>query len=82
MSTGLFANQTRSHRGPGRKAIAGRRSNYHVGALDRFADLLAEHGPDDKGGDVMACAVKLGCSYTYANAMLQRIRKKLGWQAR
>jgi hypothetical protein len=43
--------------------------------LDRFAELLAE------GFTVSKAAQQLGVSSAYGNAMLQRIRKRLGPQA-
>lgn len=54
------------------------------GALDRFAEELAKHSvPDgDPGGDARASAQRAGCRPEQGNVMLQRIRKKLGWQAR
>jgi transposase-like protein len=44
--------------------------------IDQFAELLAE------GYGVTAAARMLGVEPTYGNAMLQRIRKRLGPQAR
>jgi transposase len=43
--------------------------------LDRFADLLAD------GIQAEDAAERLGYSRAYGNAMLQRIRKRLGPQA-
>lgn len=39
----------------------------------QFADLLADGVPPDLAGDMLG--------YTSGNAVLQRIRAKLGWQA-
>lgn len=44
--------------------------------LDRMADALAE------GLSVKDAAKKIGVDYSYGNAILQRIRKRLGAQAR
>jgi hypothetical protein len=72
-------------------------------ALDRFAELLAEHideadlqagrvlatgkelGPRaalDPGGNAAASARRMGLKGQTGNGMLQRIRKRLGDQAR
>lgn len=84
-SKGLF--QT-----PGHGRNFRRRIRPQEGALDRFAALLAEHvspedaarsGKDaDPGGNAGECAVRMGQKRAQGNLMLQRIRKKLGWQAR
>jgi hypothetical protein len=44
--------------------------------LDRFADALAEHG------DVSRAAAQAGKSAIYGRILLQKLRKRLGWQAR
>jgi hypothetical protein len=43
--------------------------------LDQFAELLSE------GMTVRQAANRMGYEYDYGNAMLQRIRRKLGKQA-
>lgn len=43
--------------------------------LDQFAELLAE------GHSAKAAALAVYGTRTVGNAMLQRIRKRLGWQA-
>lgn len=48
----------------------------HLSVLDRFADLLSE------GLTVKAASERMGYDKEYGNAMLQRIRRGLGWQAR
>jgi hypothetical protein len=45
-------------------------------ALDRFAEALSETG------EVASAAARIGVSKEYGKAMLQRLRKRLGWQAR
>ena len=67
----------------------GRRFNWQrrrLGALDRFAELLSEHDADEggtnRGGNVAECARRMGIKPSAGNAMLQRIRKRLGPQAR
>jgi len=71
-SGGRAFNGRRFHKGRGRK-----------GALDRFAEELAKHDTvtGDLGGDVRVAATRAGCKAQQGNAMLQRLRKKLGWQA-
>lgn len=59
------------HRGTARP-----RRQAEPGSLDRFAELLAE------GLTVAEAAKRMGVTYEYGNAMLQRIRKRLGGQAR
>lgn len=74
--TGLFANQTRSHRGPGRQAIAGRRNrSFDRAKLDAFAEALAETGT------VTAAARIVGISQQRGSSQLARIKAELGWQA-
>lgn len=43
--------------------------------LDQFAEAFANLG------DTTRVAARMGCKPSYANSMLQRIRKVLGWQA-
>lgn len=52
--------------------------------LDQFAELLAHHDLESghPGGDVPECARAMGLRPVDGNAMLQRIRKRLGPQAR
>lgn len=50
--------------------------------IDRFAELLAQHGPGDTGGHVGKCAERMGLSREEGNSILQKMRKDLGWQAR
>lgn len=51
--------------------------------MTAFAEALAEHDAEagDPGGDLRVVAGRLGISPTYANAMLQRLRAKMGAQA-
>lgn len=51
-------------------------SSTPLSRIDQFAEYLAQ------GLSVDAAGRKVGVSYTYANAMMQRIRKGLGEQAR
>lgn len=53
-------------------------------ALARFAEELSKHNllTGDKGGNVVECAKRLGIKPAQGNAMLQRIRRRLGDQAR
>ncbi len=73
---GLF-----SSAGAGR---AFRHRRRKTGALDRFAEELSHHSiaDGDLGGDARASAQRAGCRPEQGNAMLQRIRKRLGWQAK
>ena len=82
MTTGLFNTRANHPQGHGAR-MHQRKLRNRVGTMNQFADLLAEHDLEtgDEGGDVKACAARMGTSYAYANAMLQRIRKKLGSQA-
>lgn len=68
------------------------RTKTRPGALDRFATELSKHTDQDDidagrgivldpGGDVRACANAIGAKSQQGAAMLQRIRKRLGWQA-
>lgn len=74
---GLFANLTRSHRGPGRQAIAKRRqrSDFNREKLDAFAEALAEHGT------VTAAAKTIGVTQQRGSILLARIKAELGEQA-
>lgn len=70
----------------GGRAFNGRRwrgKRKQTGALDRFAEELSRHDSEtgDPGGDVRASAIRAGCQPAQGGAMLQRIRKRLGWQA-
>lgn len=76
--TGLFANLTRSHRGPGRQAIAARKTRnrpHDKAKLDAFAEALAETGK------VTAAAKLCGISQQRGSILLARIKKALGEQA-
>lgn len=77
----------------GRAFTAFRRRQNRLGALDRFAEELSKHTDQedidagrgtalDPGGDCRVCARRIGARAEQGNAMLQRIRKRLGWQAR
>lgn len=81
---GVFHTPTTSHRYNWRRK--------HQGALDRFAAELAKHSDQgdvdagratelDPGGDTRACARRIGARPEQGPLMLQRIRKRLGWQA-
>lgn len=72
MATGLFSYR-QSEGGPRKGYVP---KNRRKPSLDRFADALAE------SGSVSIAAERVGVSRTYGNALLQRIRKDLGWQAR
>ena len=76
--TGLFANLTRSHRGPGRQAIAARKKRgpaRDTARLDAFADALAETG------SVAAPPAAGGGWDPPGWRRLGRLREGLGWQA-
>lgn len=76
--TGLFIHQTRSHRGPGRQAIAARKKRgpaLDMAKLNAFADALAEHGT------VAGASRAVGVCAQRGSQMLARIREGLGWQA-
>lgn len=71
-------------RTPSSEAVR-RKKAYPVGAkMNALADALAEHDLEtgDIGGDIAKAAAKIGVSPAYANAMLQRMRKRLGEWAR
>lgn len=77
---------------------SGRRLNYRrkLDSLDRFAELLSQHvdqddvdsgrvppgTPLDPGGNAAEAALRMGLMAQSGNGMLQRIRKRLGEQAR
>jgi hypothetical protein len=67
----------------GGRAFTAFRRKQQMGALDRFAEALSKHDLEtgDKGGDARSSAVRIGCSPAQGQAMLQRIRKRLGPQA-
>lgn len=60
-----------------------RRKPDHT-TLDRFCDLIADHNlaTGDRGGDCQRAAERLGFPREYGNSLLQKIRKRLGPQAR
>ncbi len=68
----------------GRAFAVWRHKKQRQGALDRFAEELARHdlSTGDHGGDVRAAAIRAGCKAQQGQAMLQRLRKRIGWQAR
>lgn len=73
--------------GKGLFSSRGQGRNFHrrkLGALDRFAELMSEHDTEtgDRGGDARACAQRMGLKAASGNGLLQRIRKRLGPQAR
>lgn len=61
-----------------------RRRRSGLDALDRFAELLSQHDLEtgDRGGDPRASARRMGLSPASGNGMLQRLRRRLGPQAR
>lgn len=67
--------------GKGLFSTAGHGRNFRVGrpigAIERFAELLSEHDVEagDPGGNVAACARRMGLKPAQGNAMLQRIRR-------
>lgn len=76
--TGMFANLTRSHRGPGRQAIAARKKRNRpcdAAKLDAFAEALSELGT------VTAAANFCGISQQRGSVLLKRIKDALGEQA-
>jgi hypothetical protein len=70
--TGLFSHRTLCPQGVvfRQRAIAERRQ-----LIDRFAECLAN------GGEVQACAARLGKSPSWGRNALAEIRRGLGWQA-
>lgn len=75
--TGMFIHLTRSHRGPGRQAIAKRKRNrpFDRAKLDAFAEALAELGT------VTAAAKACGFTQQRGSRLLARIKEGLGWQS-
>lgn len=76
----------------GGRAFSAYRKRRAMDATHRFAELLSEHMTEedvaagrathlDRGGDVAKVSRRMGISSANGNAMLQRIRKRLGWQA-
>jgi hypothetical protein len=76
----------------GGRAFRSYRRKRQMDATHRFAELLSEHMDEediaagratklDPGGDVAKTARRMGISAQNGNAMLQRIRRKLGPQA-
>mgnify|MGYP001574832605 CR=1 FL=1 len=67
-----------------RKHYQRRKDPKEMGRLDMFADLLSRHDLEtgDAGGDVAACALNMGWTREHGNAMLQRISRGVGRQAR
>ena len=55
-----------------------------IRTIDRFAELLSEHdlATGDPGGNVRKCAGRMGMAAQDGNALMQRIRRGLGWQAK
>ena len=85
MEAGLSSKGIFGTTASGGRAFNGRRFHKKTqsGALDRFAEELSKHDLDsgDHGGDVRSSAQRCGCKAAQGSAMLQRIRKRLGWQA-
>jgi hypothetical protein len=79
MPTGLFDQST----GHG-QALRHRHRQRRSAAMMRFAEALSEHDAEagDPGGNITAVANKLGMTPRDANAMMQRLRRELGPQAR
>jgi hypothetical protein len=67
----------------GGRAFSAYRRRKAMDATERFAELLSEHDLEtgDPGGDVGRVSRRMGISPKNGNAMLQRIRRKLGPQA-
>lgn len=78
---GMFANRTGGHQGTAfrQKAKGGRRPAGKMSKIDELADALAEHDAEagDSGGDVRACAARIGISYAQANSLVQRMRRRI-----
>lgn len=71
--------------GSGRWAGQGRNfRRRRLSTIDHFAEELSKHdlGTGDLGGNVNACARRLGLKPGQGNSLLQRIRQRLGDQAR
>ena len=67
----------------GGRAFRAYRRRSKLDATDRFAEELSRHDllTGDPGGNVVECSRRMGVKPTQGNAMLQRIRKRLGPQA-
>ena len=76
----------------GGRAFRSYRKRAAMDATHRFAELLSEHMDEediaagratelDPGGDVVKTSRRMGISPKNGNAMLQRIRRRLGPQA-
>ena len=76
--TGLFANLTRSHRGPGRQAIAARKKR---GPARYPARLAAFAAALPYPGSAAAAAATVGVCHQRGSQLLARLREGLGWQA-
>lgn len=48
----------------------------------RFAEMLADSAGTAEDGNVALIAERMGFGKGYGNAMLQRLRRDLGWQAK
>lgn len=70
----MFANLTRSHRGPGRAYVQQRKAARNE-RLEAFAEHISEGIP------VSVAARLVGVTEAYGRVMLQNIRRQLGWQA-
>lgn len=85
MEVGLSSRGIFGTTASGGRAFNGKRfrKKTQAGALDRFAEELSKHdlATGDPGGDARVAARRAGCKAAQGNAMLQRIRKRLGWQA-
>lgn len=78
MATGVFHTARTGHNMRSRKRKPAARP------LDQFAELLSRHSIEagDTGGRVADAALRMGITVRAAGAMLQRLRKELGAQAR
>lgn len=74
MTTGLFENRTRSHKGPSPGYIAARRQQGRA-TLNRFAEALAETG------HVVTSARMAGVSHQRGYQLFRQIKLELGEQA-
>lgn len=72
MTTGLFSTRPATAQGIGARAHQRAR---RLGAMDAFADRLAEHG------EVKLAARECGISASYGRLLFARIKAKLGPQA-
>lgn len=72
--TGMFSHQTRSHRGPGRQAIA-RRNQGMRRDLSIFAEAIAE------GSSLAEAGRAIGVSGQRSSQLFAKMRRDLGWQA-